>query len=175
MNTGGSAVLSMPRGFTLVEAMIVIAILGILTALAGPSFIDMIKTAKVRSGASELYSSLLTARSEAIKRRKTMTITPADTGWTGGWSVTFDNAGATATLLAHEALANDLAVRVNAAGNAAAAVTYGSNGRITSATPTLIFYAPNAATVQPRCVTTEPSGMPRLQVDSNGDATDACN
>jgi type IV fimbrial biogenesis protein FimT len=174
MSTGGSAFLSVPRGFTLIEAMIVIAILGILAALAGPSFVDMIKTARVRGAASDLYSSLLTARSEAIKRRKTMTITPA-ASWAGGWSVTFDNAGATATLVSHEALATDLAVRVNAAGNAAAAITYGSNGRITSATPTLIFYAPNAATVQARCVTTEPSGMPRLQVDSNGDATDACN
>jgi type IV fimbrial biogenesis protein FimT len=163
------------RGFTLVEALMVVLILSLLAAFAAPSFIDMIKTAKVRSGASELYSSLLSARSEAIKRRKTMTVTPADGGWAAGWTVTFDNAGATATLLTHEALASDLAVRVNAAGDSPAAITYGSNGRISSASPTLIFHAPGVAAVQPRCVSTEPSGMPRLQVDSNGDATDGCN
>ena len=166
------------RGFTLVETMIVVAILAIFAAMAGPSFIDMVKTAKLRSAASDFYSSLLSARSEAIKRRTNMSVTPINADWAKGWSVTFVDPVVptqTDTLQSHEALATDVAVQVNATGDAANPITYGTNGRVSSAAPTLIFHVPGAAAAQARCVSLDPAGMPRIHIDTNGAATDGCN
>lgn len=56
------------RGFTLIEVLVVIAILGVLTALAGPSFTPTIERWRVRQAAENLTSTIYYARSEAIKR-----------------------------------------------------------------------------------------------------------
>jgi hypothetical protein len=31
------------------------------------------------------------------------------------------------------------------------------------------------ATVQPRCVSADPAGLPRVRTDTNGDVSDGCN
>ena len=56
------------RGFTLIEAMVTVAILSILVALAAPSFVPMIERWRVRQSVEQLESTLYYARSEAIKR-----------------------------------------------------------------------------------------------------------
>ena len=135
--------------------------------------LSTVKTAKLRSAASDFYSSLLSARSEAIKRRTDMTVTPVNADWAKGWSVTFIDP--THILQAHEALAADVAVQVNATADAANPIIYGTNGRVNSAAPTLIFHVPGATAVQARCVSLDPAGMPRIQIDTNGAPTDGCN
>lgn len=55
-------------GFTLVEALVTVSILGILLAVAAPSFVDWIATQRVKSSASELLTDIRFARGEAIKR-----------------------------------------------------------------------------------------------------------
>ena len=55
-----------PAGFTLVELIVVLAILAILAALAAPSFSRTIASARLRSGASEIRSTLARARSLAV-------------------------------------------------------------------------------------------------------------
>ena len=56
------------RGFTLIEVLVVIAILGVLAALAGPSFTPTIERWRVRQAVESLTSTIYYARSEAIKR-----------------------------------------------------------------------------------------------------------
>lgn len=74
------------HGFTLVELLVTIAILGVLTALAAPSFTPLIERWRVRQAAEDLTSSMFFARSEAIKRGGGITLETAST-WDQGWSV----------------------------------------------------------------------------------------
>ena len=55
-------------GFTAVELMVVVGIIAVLVALAGPSFTLMIESWRVRDATESLRSTMLFARSEAIKR-----------------------------------------------------------------------------------------------------------
>ena len=55
-------------GFTAIELMVVVSIVAILAALAGPSFTLLIENWRVRESAEQLQSTLHYARSEAIKR-----------------------------------------------------------------------------------------------------------
>lgn len=65
------------RGFSLVELIVTISILAILTAMAAPSMVNLIKDARLSSQSDLLVSILNTARMEAIKQRKSITVCPA--------------------------------------------------------------------------------------------------
>ncbi|MFY3386911.1 GspH/FimT family pseudopilin [Paracidovorax sp. MALMAid1276] len=89
-------------GFTAVELMVVVGIAAVLTTLAGPSFAQIIESWRVRSVQESLQSSLMLARSEAIKRGGRVAIqkipnnTNGCTGaaenaaWNCGWLVCHD-------------------------------------------------------------------------------------
>ncbi len=85
------------RGFTAIELMVVVAIVAVLAALAGPSFTPMIERWRVRQTAEALQSSIYLARSEAIKRSGGITI-DATGGWDQGWRVTHTQGATTTTL-----------------------------------------------------------------------------
>ena len=55
-----------PPGFTLVELIVVLAILGALAALAVPSFSRTIASARLRAGATEVRATLARARALAV-------------------------------------------------------------------------------------------------------------
>ena len=74
-------------GFSLIELMIVLAILGV---LVGASFIavkNYIPNEDVRQVALQLQSAFLMARSEAVKRSNNVYITASEDGYSGGWIV----------------------------------------------------------------------------------------
>ena len=56
------------RGFTLIELMIGLTLLGLLIMLALPSFSTMLANQKVRAQAESIANGLQTARGEAVKR-----------------------------------------------------------------------------------------------------------
>ena len=56
------------RGFTLIELMIVVAVLAVILTLAAPSFRDLILMQRLRGVNAQLVTDLSFARSEAISR-----------------------------------------------------------------------------------------------------------
>ena len=81
-------------GFTLIELMITIGIVGILTALALPSFTKSLKNNCMTTTTNNLVTSLQLAKSEAVKRRATVRVEAIDASvlnneWgKAGWKVT---------------------------------------------------------------------------------------
>jgi len=163
------------RGFTLIEALTVVAILTFLSAMAIPSMTAMVRNGKLRGAGSDFFGDLLMARSEAVKQNCKVQVVQATSGtWTGGWSVTSTAAcSAGAVVLAkHPALASDILVTL--APSAATNVTYGSNGRVSNGLQTVTFYE-NVSGTQARCVGVDASGVPRVTVDTDGNAANGCN
>jgi prepilin-type N-terminal cleavage/methylation domain-containing protein len=69
------------RGFTLVEIMIVIAILGILVVLAVGNFGGMNEKYKVEAETKQFYADLMDARGRAMQRNRWFFVQIASTGY----------------------------------------------------------------------------------------------
>ena len=66
-------------GFTLVEVLVALAVLGVLVAVAAPSLSKMIFDNRIRSQSSDLLSNLAVARSESAKLGVRVTICTSTT------------------------------------------------------------------------------------------------
>jgi len=75
------------RGFTLIELIITILVVSILMTIAIPSFQNTIQQNRFSTQSNELIGALNLARSEAIRRGESVTVTPNGGSWTNGWVV----------------------------------------------------------------------------------------
>nr|WP_051464538.1 GspH/FimT family pseudopilin [Pseudoxanthomonas suwonensis] len=78
-------------GFTLVELMVTLGVLAILVSMATPSFTSVINSNRLSSQANELVADIQLARSEALRRNRTVRLCRSDNGsacatGTGNWT-----------------------------------------------------------------------------------------
>ena len=62
------------QGFTLIETLTILVIIGILSAIAAPSFLGLLNRGKVSSNLNELQGALQEAQREAMRRSKPCTV-----------------------------------------------------------------------------------------------------
>ena len=87
-------------GFTMIELLITIVILAVLLSLAGPSFVELVKTNRIQANTDLFFTSLITARSEALKRNQPVVTCKSSNGsdcsvgsgigWEQGWLIYAD-------------------------------------------------------------------------------------
>ena len=142
-------------GFTMVELMVAVAIIGIIASFAAPAFRDMMVNERVRSASFELVAALTQARSEAIKRNASVTLAPtsATTEWAGGWTVT----AAGPTDLGTQGAFSGIAI------TGPTSIIYNRSGR-SAATLTVTLQVASASsgtTITPRCISVGLTGQPK--------------
>jgi type IV fimbrial biogenesis protein FimT len=82
----GSAIKS-EGGFSLIELMIGVLLVSILMAIGVPSFRSLIEDQRLRAATTDLRLALNMTRSEAVKRNRTVVLSPGADGWGAGWTI----------------------------------------------------------------------------------------
>jgi type IV fimbrial biogenesis protein FimT len=169
-------------GFTLVELMIALTVLGILAAAALPSMTTFVKGQRVKAAVSDVYASLIFARSEAIKRNQRVVLCASSDGtgcanstnWAQGWIVFIDTdgdgfVGAVADILKKQG--EIPAVSLTGTGTNA---TFLLDGRVSANVPDFVIRSADTPSITARCVRLDLSGRPNIKVDTNGNSADGC-
>lgn len=123
------------HGFTLIELMITLIVMGVVIFIAVPNFADLIRNNRITTSSNELVIAMQIARSEAVKRSDEVTVCArASDGsqtcsgdantWAQGWLVWHDGE----VVRSWSPLSDDLQVN---AGNAS--ITFDSQGFSTGA------------------------------------------
>lgn len=169
------------QGFTLIELMTVLAIAAVLLAVAAPGFKNLLERNRLQSAANNLYTSLMLARSEALKRNQAVQLckgtstgsaascTSGTSGeWEGGWIVHLDANNPTSfsdpndVLVVRDGLKSGDTLR--ASGNVNS-VSFRPDGSINPATNFVLCNA-DADTNTARVIEVSVTGRPRVSVSA---------
>lgn len=144
------------HGFTLVELMVTIVVLGVLLAVAVPSFQSMIRRNAVASASNSLLADVSYARTEALTRGNVVSICPSSNGssctdsgadYESGWLVYTYTAGHGVVATAYDdGDASNILLRavgeresVSLTANSSDIVSFGPQGQLRPAGTTIAF------------------------------------
>jgi type IV fimbrial biogenesis protein FimT len=177
-------------GFTIVEVMVVVALVALLAFLAAPSFTRQLNAAAVSAAMNQFLADMRFARSEAVRRGGGVVLCRSDdpeasaatcatvtgaAGWATGWIVFHDRDG-NAVRDAGEPLlriqARPTRVDSIATNGTATIFRFGATGRLVvpGATASLHFGGPDLQADVRRVVCVNPAGRARTA----GDGTAFC-
>jgi type IV fimbrial biogenesis protein FimT len=148
-------------GFTVIELIIVVAILVILISIAGPDLRNLIVATRIKNTSFDVFSTLTHARSEAVTRNTTVTITPSGT-WAGGWTISCNDATSCKDPVTNTP---PLVIRSHGAysgvtiSGGPSSISFNGMGRANTDVSFTID-APGASAKSKRCVTISTSGRP---------------
>lgn len=139
-------------GFTLVEMLVTLTVLGVLMGVAVPSFRSFVAGQKIKTASHDLMTAMVIARSEAIKRNADVTVAPytANT-WESGWTV---KVAPSATTVHQQQEMTGVTITKGPAN-----VVYKGNGRPTA--PSNFEVAGSTSAV--KCVKVDLTGIPSTQ------------
>jgi len=146
-------------GFTLVEMVVTVTIIGVLLAISTPGLRQLTLNQGVKSAAFDVFSALVYARSEAIKRPgETVTLRPTSASagaWINGFYVR-DGAG---DQLRTWTVASNITV-TDKNTTPVTSIVFGKDGHLT-VTPKIEINLSSAVDgVSPRCVQVDLTGRP---------------
>lgn len=144
------------RGFTLVEALAVLAITALLITLGASGMRELILTQRIKTASFDLYSSLTYARSEAITRNTSVTLTPTGGSWTNGWTI----ADASSTTLRTQNALSDISI------TGPASVSYNGMGRLNASVSSFSVTATGISGANVRCISIDLSGRPAVKAEA---------
>lgn len=169
------------KGFTLIELMVTLALAAVLLTVGVPSFRAFIQNNRLATQLNEFVTALNVARSEAIKRARTMTVCKSADGatcttagqWQQGWIVFLDVDG-DGTVDAGD---GDEVFRVQAAllpgftmnAGTRHRVTYSPSGLAIGFTGTWTLCDPERKVQRARGAYLSNTGRVRLAEDTDGD------
>ena len=160
-------------GFTLLEMLTVMAVIGILVSIAIPGFGFLAANTKVKGASTELYLALIRARSEAVKRNRgvrVIAVSGDKDDWDGGWQIIADanNDGDFADVAAEDdrVVIEQGALNRVSIKRAAALVEFRPTGRIAGAAPEFDVASEDPDHDLKRCVSADLTGRPVIKAEA---------
>jgi type IV fimbrial biogenesis protein FimT len=143
------------KGFTLIEMMVVVAVLAVFVTVALPAFADLMRGVRASSDVSAITTALSLARSEAVKRNQRACVYSA--AWGAGWEVKQDTTGNGScadsndvVIRTFKGIASGATLEVKRSGSALAEVVYDGSGRQSGGDAVLKYRSVGGACSAPR-------------------------
>jgi type IV fimbrial biogenesis protein FimT len=124
-----------PRGFTLIEFAISIAVFGVLIALGLPSFTSWINNTKIRTSAEGILNGVQLARAEAVRQNLSVQFVLGGSSGASAWTVNAINADGTLTQVQQRTSEGSGTSVVGTTPAAATTLTFNGVGRLLATNP----------------------------------------